>query len=134
MGAEFFQFSYSEWNNRPFETSLSVSKKRKLIRGINAHGSEATPSPSTWKFYEKGDVQPWEVPSRYQAKRKIDRLTRDHLIEYMSAVGLDFQNFHRRRFDRVIDFGRGGAAQDIVGCDAQAIAIHEAMFGKRVRL
>lgn len=51
------------------------------IRTLAAHAEDGR-----WSWHESGEVQPFEVTDRYQARRKRDRLDRALLVEYLSSL------------------------------------------------
>lgn len=67
-------------------------------RTLAAHATDGQ-----WIWHESGAVQPWERPDRYTARRKRDRLDRDLLAEYLSAIGIDV--------DDPAFYGRGSAVR-----------------------
>lgn len=60
------------------------------IRTLTAHCQDGR-----WSWYESGDVQPFEQPDRYRARRIRDRLDRGLLVAYLAELGIypDDPNF-----------------------------------------
>jgi hypothetical protein len=42
-----------------------------------------------WQFEARGPVQSWEQPARYGERRIRDRFTREMLLRYLAALGID---------------------------------------------
>lgn len=42
-----------------------------------------------WEFEANGPLQPWEEPEHYEAKLTRDRFTRELLLRYLGALGID---------------------------------------------
>jgi hypothetical protein len=42
-----------------------------------------------WEFEQIGEAQPFEEPEPYSAKRTRDRFTREMLLRYLRALGID---------------------------------------------
>jgi hypothetical protein len=57
-----------------------------------------------WEFETTGPVQPWEDPTRYSERRIQDRLTRNMLVQYLAALGIDV--------DEPTFFGSGALFQE----------------------
>jgi len=66
-----------------FELSGPTGGRLGYVRTIRA-GLE-----SRWTFETSGEVQPFEEPERYAARQIRDRFTRDTLIRYLAALGID---------------------------------------------
>lgn len=60
------------------------------VRTVSAHCEDGR-----WRWYEHGEVQPFEQVERYQVRRVRDRLNRGLLIEYLSALGIEADDPHR---------------------------------------
>jgi hypothetical protein len=53
------------------------------VRTIAAHAEDGR-----WSWNASGPLQPFELPERYSARRKRDRLDRPLLVRYLEAIGL----------------------------------------------
>lgn len=56
----------------------------RFIRTISAHAEDGR-----WSWDESGAVLPFERPQAYGARRIRERLTRNLLVEYLAAMGID---------------------------------------------
>lgn len=71
------------------------------VRTLSAHCQDGR-----WRWYESGELQPFEASARYGARRIRDRLDRPLLIEYLHQLGI--------RVDDRAFFGDAVAVRQVV--------------------
>jgi len=115
-------FWYSLFHGKPSNILFQIKRKDKLIRSVMLYSNESeNPNRHGRKvFKQTGEVQPYERPERYTAKKMRERLDLDLLIDYMTALGLDFEKYRRREFFRCIDFSYDGPGKGLSDYDAEA--------------
>lgn len=67
-----------------------------------------------WSFRQTGDALPFENLNYYQSKRKVDRLNRAILFEYIASLGIDpFDVFIDRNLEKPILFTSDHVGQNV---------------------
>ena len=124
-GALRYNFSYHEFSDGPFSIGFEVHEATSRIRFIFAHGDEENPKQGRWTFNQFGAPLPWENAENYKKRSPRDRLTRNQLIDYMSALGVHYPTYAKRQFSRVVEFRRSkdGASLSRFDDSARGMAV-----------
>ena len=82
----FYQFALS--NPETLDKKFSFAK----YVGYKISRVVYTMQDPQWKFYEQGEILPFENTVNYEKKRIKDRLNKEIIIEYCSQLGFDIAN------------------------------------------
>ena len=123
--AKRYEFLYKEFEGIPFWWGFTVRDGGDVIRSVFGHGSENNPKHGRWQFNERGLRQPWEIFQSYTSSSAREKFNDQSIIECMAAVGLNYDNYVKDRFVRVIEFNRNGTGKNMVRYDDDARAMAE---------